>query len=69
METKFYLIIMWCGVDAELRGPYVETEQRLVAAKKFMEDEGNENDHTLVRLNITNGIPELYPFTNDEFGV
>jgi hypothetical protein len=60
--TSLHLIQVWGDVEPILFGPYATEEDRDAEARRLHE----EDEGTLIRLDIEDGRPEVLAFTDDE---
>jgi hypothetical protein len=64
-RTKYYLLIIYDGVEADIEGPYRSEERRDAAALKIRKEQGK--DHGLHALDVVNGKPRVFNYLGGFF--
>lgn len=61
--TTYWLLEVWGGVSSEMHGPFDWAELRDSFALERLRKSDESSFH---RLNIVNGVPEVYDFSGGE---
>lgn len=64
-KIERYLLIVWGGIEAMVRGPYKTPESRDSAAKRFMAKEGDS--HGIHGLDVVDGKPRVWDYPGGFF--
>jgi hypothetical protein len=59
---KYYLIFVYGGTDPYLYGPFANEDQRLSIACDIWKEYNKSPEHILLKLNVKDGIPSIFPF-------
>lgn len=66
-QEDMYLVAVWGNVEPSLQGPFGSEEERVQAAKDFLNENGGEGQNGVFRLEIDEeGKPSVSSFVNAE---
>jgi hypothetical protein len=67
MKLKYYLLVIWLGVDPELFGPYNSYQGMVRKARKFVRNEDLDRQHSIFWLvGDRYGEPEAHSFSGSQ---
>jgi len=61
-----YLLTIWGMVEPEILGPFATDNERLAAAKAFLDENGGDGENAVFRIDMDGGVPLVSPFINYE---